>query len=46
MRSHRPEVAMAPGGRSNRVSVGVIGGGIGGLSAAVSLLQVGVDVWV
>ena len=46
MRSHRPEVAMAPGGRSNRVSVGVIGGGIGGLSAAVSLLQAGVDVQV
>jgi 2-polyprenyl-6-methoxyphenol hydroxylase-like FAD-dependent oxidoreductase len=46
MSSHRPDVATAPGTTSDRVSVGVIGGGIGGLSAAVSLLQAGVDVQV
>jgi salicylate hydroxylase len=46
MRSHRPEVPTAPSAPSNRVSVGVIGGGIGGLSAALSLLQAGVDVQV
>src|SRR4029453_10017362 len=34
------------GARSIRVSVGVIGGGIGGLSAALSLLQAGLDVQV
>jgi salicylate hydroxylase len=46
MRSHRPEVPTAASVPSNRVSVGVIGGGIGGLSAALSLLQAGVDVQV
>ena len=46
MRSHRPAVPTGPGGTSNRVSVAIIGGGIGGLSAALSLLQAGVDVQV
>jgi salicylate hydroxylase len=36
----------APGERSTRASVGVIGGGIGGLSAALSLLQAGFEVQV
>jgi 2-polyprenyl-6-methoxyphenol hydroxylase-like FAD-dependent oxidoreductase len=43
---HRPAVPTAPGATSKRASVGVIGGGIGGLSAALSLLQAGVDVQV
>jgi heterodisulfide reductase subunit A-like polyferredoxin len=38
---HRPTGPTVRGARSNRVSVGVIGGGIGGLSAALSLLQAG-----
>ena len=46
MRSNGPAVPTVPGGTSNRVSVGVIGGGIGGLSAALSLLQAGFDVQV
>ena len=46
MRSHRSEVPTAPSAASNRVSVGVVGGGIGGLSAALSLLQAGFDVQV
>jgi len=46
MRSHRPAVPTGPGGTSNRASVAIIGGGIGGLSAALSLLQAGVDVQV
>jgi cation diffusion facilitator CzcD-associated flavoprotein CzcO len=46
MSSHRADTATAPGATSNRVSVAVIGGGIGGLSAALSLLQTGVDVQV
>jgi 2-polyprenyl-6-methoxyphenol hydroxylase-like FAD-dependent oxidoreductase len=43
---HRPTGPTVRGARSNRVSVGVIGGGIGGLSAALSLLQAGLDVQV
>jgi salicylate hydroxylase len=46
MRAHGPAVVTAPGERSNRASVGVIGGGIGGLSAALSLLQAGFEVQV
>jgi putative NAD(P)-binding protein len=46
MRSNGLGVPTVPGGTSNRVSVGVIGGGIGGLSAALSLLQAGFDVQV
>ena len=46
MRAYRSAVPRGPGGTSNRVSVGVIGGGIGGLSAALSLLQAGFDVQV
>ena len=46
MRSHRPAVPTGPGGTSSRASVAIIGGGIGGLSAALSLLQAGVDVQV
>jgi salicylate hydroxylase len=43
---HRPTGPTVRGARSNRVSVGGIGGGIGGLSAALSLLQAGLDVQV
>jgi 2-polyprenyl-6-methoxyphenol hydroxylase-like FAD-dependent oxidoreductase len=46
MRAHRPAMVTAPGERSTRASVGVIGGGIGGLSAALSLLQAGFEVQV
>jgi len=46
MRSNGPAVPTAPSGTSNRVSVAIIGGGIGGLCAALSLLQGGVDVQV
>ena len=42
----RPTGPAARGATSNRVSVGVIGGGIGGLSAALSLVQAGFDVQV
>jgi 2-polyprenyl-6-methoxyphenol hydroxylase-like FAD-dependent oxidoreductase len=43
---HEPEMATAPGAASQGVLVGVVGGGIGGLSAALSLLQAGFDVQV
>ena len=46
MRLHEPVMATAPGAASQGVLVGVVGGGIGGLSAALSLLQAGFDVQV
>jgi salicylate hydroxylase len=43
---HWPVGSKVPGATSRRVSVGVVGGGIGGLSAALSLLRAGFDVQV
>ena len=46
MTTHTAAAPTTPGRASEGASVGVVGGGIGGLSAALSLLDAGFDVQV